>query len=65
MGLMIFGLYPEYKNGFKGVFNETSKKWENLHFSKQVYVLYESFSRLIWGTCLGYIIYACSTSRGG
>ena len=45
-------------------FNYTSQYTSNLK-DKILGSIYQSIFRLIWAVCLGYIIYACTTSNGG
>ena len=47
-GLLIFGVYPNF-NG------QELTKVEN--------ILYQSFSRPIWGSALSFIIYTCVTGN--
>lgn len=53
IGLLLFDLFIIYPN-MKG---DYLPKWFN--------ILYQTFSRTLWGVCLAFIIYACSSSNGG
>ena len=50
MSLVLFGLYPDF-NGAP--------------LSRDVHILYHSFSKPIWALGLGFIIFSCNTSNGG
>ncbi len=52
IGLIVFGLYPDFKEN-----PEPLSKWSH--------IIYQSSCRSVWAMALGYIIYACSSSQGG
>ena len=54
LGLMEFGTYPNYRDGYG-----------RTELSYTANLLYESSSRIVWSLGLAYVVYACCTSRGG
>ncbi len=52
MGLLIFGVYPDY-NG----------KGHPLSLTE--HILYQATSRTIWGLAVAFIIFSCTTNKGG
>lgn len=50
MGLMLYGIYPDY---------------DNHPLSRTAHILYQASHRFIWSIGLGYIIFACLNSQGG
>lgn len=52
MGLMVFGLYPEFKD-------------PEFKFSRTVHILFQTFCRNIWAAGLGFIVFSCTFGGGG
>ena len=49
IGLICF-LYPDYQGN---------------PLSRTTHIIYQSFSRTLWGICIGFMIYSCVAKTGG
>ena len=62
MGLMIFGIYPNYKDFPDTFTNYTSLPEGALTYEENV--MFEASSKIIWSMCVAYMIYSCLTYGG-
>ena len=53
MGILLFGLYPDFEEGVGHGLN------------KAVHILYQSSSRALWAMALAFMVFSCTMGKGG
>ena len=62
MGLMIFGIYPNYKDFPETYTNYTALPEAALTYAENI--MFDATSKVIWAVCVAYIIYSCLIHGG-
>ena len=53
MGILLFGLYPDYEEG------------DGHGLNKAEHILYQSSSRALWAMALAFMVFSCTMGKGG
>ena len=62
LGLMIFGIYPNYKDFPETYTNYTALPEAALTYAENI--MFDATSKVIWAVCVAYIIYSCLVHGG-